>query len=66
MIKSKLIGSKMLTKVGWVTIEKGQEKLYKKLGLDIFEDEIKQGNDNKQRIIKSKRKNNDKQSDLSV
>jgi hypothetical protein len=66
MIKSKLIGSKMLTKVGWVTIEKGQEKLYKKLGLDIFEDEIKQGNDNKQRIIKSKRKNNDQQSDLSV
>jgi len=66
MIKSKLIGSKMLTKVGWVTIEKGQEKLYKKLGLDIFEDEIKQGNDNKQRIIKSKGKNNDKQSDLSV
>jgi hypothetical protein len=66
MIKSKLIGSKMLTKVGWVTIEKGQEKLYKKLGLDIFEDEIKQGNDNDKRIIKSKRKNNDKQSDLSV
>jgi len=66
MIKSKLIGSKMLTKVGWVTIEKGQEKLYKKLGLDIFEDEIEQGNDNDKRIIKSKRKNNDKQSDLSV
>jgi hypothetical protein len=66
MIKSKLIGSKMLTKVGWVTIEKGQEKLYKKLGLDIFEDEIKQGNDNDKRIIKSKRKNNDKQSDLSI
>jgi hypothetical protein len=66
MIKSKLIGSKMLTKVGWVTIEKGQEKLYKKLGLDIFEDEIEQGNDNKQRSVKSKGKNNDKQSDLSV
>jgi len=66
MIKSKLIGSKMLTKVGWVTIEKGQEKLYKKLGLDIFEDEIKQGNDNNKRSVKSKRKNNDKQSDLSV
>ena len=66
MIKSKLIGSKMLTKVGWVTIEKGQEKLYKKLGLDIFEDEIKQGSDNNKRSVKSKGKNNDKQSDLSV
>jgi hypothetical protein len=66
MIKSKLIGSKMLTKVGWVTIEEGQDKLYKKLGLDIFEHEIEQGNDNDKRIIKSKRKNNDKQSDLSV
>jgi hypothetical protein len=66
MIKSKLIGSKMLTKVGWITIEKGQEKLYKKLGLDIFEDEIKQGIDNKQRSVKSKRKNNDKQPDLSI
>lgn len=66
MIKSKLIGSKMLTKVGWVTIEKGQEKLYKKLGLDIFEDEIKQGIDNNKRSVKSKGKNNDKQSDLSV
>ena len=66
MIKSKLIGSKMLTKVGWVTIEKGQEKLYKKLGLDIFEDEIKQGSDNNKRSVKSKGKNYDKQSDLSV
>jgi hypothetical protein len=66
MIKSKLIGSKMLTKVGWITIEKGQEKLYKKLGLDIFEDEIKQGSDNNKRSVKSKGKNNDKQSDLSV
>lgn len=66
MIKSKLIGSKMLTKVGWITIEKGQEKLYKKLGLDIFEDEIKQGIDNNKRSVKSKGKNNDKQSDLSV
>lgn len=66
MIKSKLIGSKMLTKVGWITIEKGQEKLYKKLGLDIFEDEIKQGSDNNKRGVKSKGKNNDKQSDLSV
>lgn len=66
MIKSKLIGSKMLTKVGWITIEKGQEKLYKKLGLDIFEDEIKQGIDNNKRSVKSKGKNNNKQSDLSV
>ena len=66
MIKSKLIGSKMLTKVGWITIEKGQEKLYKKLGLDIFEDEIKQGSDNNKRSVKSKGKNNNKQSDLSV
>jgi hypothetical protein len=66
MIKSKLIGSKMLTKVGWITIEKGQEKLYKKLGLDIFEDEIEQGSDNNKRSVKSKGKNNDKQSDLSV
>lgn len=66
MIKSKLIGSKMLTKVGWITIEKGQEKLYKKLGLDIFEDEIKQGSDNNKRSVKSKGKNNDKQSDLPV
>jgi hypothetical protein len=66
MIKSKLIGAKMLTKVGWITIEQGQDKLYKKLGLDIFEDEIEQGNDNDKRIIKSKRKNNDKQSDLSI
>ena len=56
----------MLTKVGWITIEKGQEKLYKKLGLDIFEDEIKQGSDNNKRSVKSKGKNNDKQSDLSV
>ena len=66
MIKSKFIGAQMLTSIGWVTIEQGQEKLYKKLGLDIFEDEIEQGSDNEQRSIKSKGKNNDKRTDLSV
>ena len=66
MIKSKFIGAQMLTSIGWVTIEQGQEKLYKKLGLDIFEDEIEQGIDNEQRSTKSKGKNNDKRTDLSV
>lgn len=66
MIKSKFIGAQMLTSIGWVTIEQGQEKLYKKLGLDIFEDEIEQGSDNEQRSIKPKGKNNDKRTDLSI
>ena len=66
MIKSKFIGAQMLTSIGWVTIEQGQEKLYKKLGLDIFEDEIEQGSDHKQRSTKPKGKNNDKRTDLSV
>tara|TARA_R110000772_G_scaffold267187_1_gene390664 strand:+ start:539 stop:739 length:201 start_codon:yes stop_codon:yes gene_type:complete len=66
MIKKEKIGSSILTKVGWITIEEGKESLYKKLNLDIFEDEVKQISNDKQRSVKSKRKNDTIDSDLSI
>lgn len=42
MIKKKYIGANYTQKgVGTFLIKEGNEKLYKKLGLDIFEDEVK-------------------------
>lgn len=66
MIRKEKIGSSMLTKVGWLTIEEGKEALYKKLNLDIFEDEVKQISDDEQRSVKPKRKNNSIDSNLSI
>lgn len=60
MIRKEKLGSSMLTKVGWLTIEEGKEALYKKLNLDIFEDEVKQISDDEQRSVKPKRKNDSK------
>lgn len=60
MIRKEKLGSSMLTKVGWLTIEEGKEALYKKLNLDIFEDEVKQISDDEQRSVKPKRKNDTK------
>ena len=66
MIKKDKIGAQILTRVGWLTIEEGKEKLYKKLNLDIFENEVKQGSDNSKRSTKSKGKDNSSESDLPV
>lgn len=66
MIRKEKLGSSMLTKVGWLTIEEGKEALYKKLNLDIFEDEVKQISDDEQRSVKPKRKNDSKRTDLSI
>jgi hypothetical protein len=38
-IKKEFIGVRHGSKVGMVLIEEGKEELYKKLGLNIFEDE---------------------------
>lgn len=66
MIRKEKLGSSMLTKVGWLTIEEGKEALYKKLNLDIFEDEVKQISDDEQRSVKPKRKNDSIDSNLSI
>lgn len=66
MIRKEKLGSSMLTKVGWLTIEEGKELLYKKLNLDIFEDEVKQISDDEQRSVKPKRKNDSIDSNLSI
>ena len=66
MIRKEKLGSSMLTRVGWLTIEEGKEALYKKLNLDIFEDEVKQISDDEQRSVKPKRKNDFKRTDLSI
>ena len=66
MIRKEKLGSSMLTRVGWLTIEEGKEALYKKLNLDIFEDEVKQISDDEQRSVKPKRKNDSIDSNLSI
>lgn len=59
-IRKELIGAKHGSVVGMLTIEEGKELLYKKLGLDIFEDEVKKGSNNRKRSDKSRGENDDK------
>lgn len=50
MIKKELIGANYTQRgVGTFLIKEGNEKLYKKLGLDIFEDETKKGTSKRKR-----------------
>ena len=52
-IKNEFIGTTFFVKgFGTFVIKEGNEKLYKKIGLDIFKDENKKGS------IKPKRKSN--------
>jgi hypothetical protein len=66
MIKKEHLGNRMLTRMGWLTIQEGQEKLYKLLKLDIFEDEVKQRSNNGKRSTKSKGKDDNIESDIPV
>ena len=58
MIKKELIGAKVFQKgIGTFIIDESKEALYKQLGLDIFEDEIKKGNNKSKRSTNTKGKN---------
>lgn len=59
MIKKNLIGATVFKKgVGTFVIKEGNEKLYKKLGLDIFEDEVNKGTNKSKRGANSSGKDN--------
>ena len=55
-IKKEFIGLVMGSKIGMLKITEGNEELYTKLGLNIFEDETNEGSNNGKRSTKSKRK----------
>ena len=59
-IKKELIGATCFVKrYGTFVIKEGSEKLYKKIGLDIFEDEVKKESAKSKRKPNAKRENND-------
>ena len=65
-IRKECIGSKMSSRIGFVTIVEGNEELYKKLGLNVFEDETNKGSNDGKRRTKSKGKDNDSNTDIPI
>lgn len=60
-IKKELIGATcFVKKYGTFVIKEGNEKLYKKIGLDIFEDEAKKESAKPKRKPNAKGENHDK------
>jgi hypothetical protein len=53
-IKKECIGLVMGSKIGMLKITEGNEELYTKLGLNIFEDETNEGSNDGKRSTKSK------------
>ena len=56
----------MGSKIGMLKITEGNEELYTKLGLNIFEDETNEGSNDGKRSTKSKGEDNDSRTDLPI
>ena len=65
-IKKEFIGLVMGSKIGMLKITEGNEELYTKLGLNIFEDETNEGSNDGKRRTKSKGEDNDSGTDLPI
>jgi hypothetical protein len=65
-IKKECIGLVMGSKIGMLKITEGNEELYTKLGLNIFEDETNEGSNDGKRRTKSKRKDDTGRANILV
>jgi hypothetical protein len=65
-IKKECIGLVMGSKIGMLKITEGNEELYTKLGLNIFEDETNEGSNDGKRRTKSKRKDDTVRANILV
>lgn len=65
-IKKEFIGLVMGSKIGMLKITEGNEELYTKLGLNIFEDETNEGSNDGKRRTKSKRKDDTGRANIPV